>query len=273
MGFRLLRGGRSRAICRGMPTPTKHRDAAVLLLHGFGGEPYEMQGLEGVFQAEGFPVSVPLLPGHGTSVDDWCTTDFHDWAAAAHDAYADLARQHKAVFVMGLSMGGTLALHIAQRFDPAGIVTMAAPLFLYRLYPFVCTDWRLPFIPLLKSIRPMWPTSRRRPESVAIAPWRGYEGVMALGPLHSLLTGMRSTRRRLMDVRAPLLVIQGEGDRTVPQENAWEIITKVRSCEREVRLLPISETVTSRHVLTTHRETRPVVERLARDFVLRRLER
>ena len=42
----------------------------VLVLHGFTGNPQSMRGLAEAFAAAGFTVELPLLPGHGTSVDD-----------------------------------------------------------------------------------------------------------------------------------------------------------------------------------------------------------
>ena len=46
----------------------------VLVLHGFTGNPQSMRGLAEAFAAAGFTVELPLLPGHGTSVDDMVAT-------------------------------------------------------------------------------------------------------------------------------------------------------------------------------------------------------
>jgi len=40
----------------------------LLLLHGFTGNPITMRSLTDAFVAAGFTVSVPRLPGHGTTV-------------------------------------------------------------------------------------------------------------------------------------------------------------------------------------------------------------
>ena len=42
----------------------------VLVLHGFTGNPQSMRGLAEAFAAAGFAVELPLLPGHGTTIDD-----------------------------------------------------------------------------------------------------------------------------------------------------------------------------------------------------------
>jgi len=97
--------------------------AGVLVLHGFTGNPQSMRGLAEAFAAAGFTVEMPLLPGHGTSVDDLVETRWDDWSAAADAAYADLAARVDSVVVAGLSMGGSLTCWLASRHpEIAGIV-------------------------------------------------------------------------------------------------------------------------------------------------------
>src|SRR5580692_2929043 len=80
----------------------------ALVLHGFTGSPQSMRGLAEALAAAGFAVELPLLPGHGTSVEDMVTTGWADWSAAAEAAYEKLAANSDRVVVAGLSMGGTL---------------------------------------------------------------------------------------------------------------------------------------------------------------------
>jgi len=96
---------------------------AVLVLHGFTGNPQSMRGLAEAFAEAGFAVDLPLLPGHGTSVDDMLTTGWSDWSAAAEAAYTALAARSDQVVVAGLSMGGSLTAWLASRHpEIAGIV-------------------------------------------------------------------------------------------------------------------------------------------------------
>ena len=55
----------------------------VLVLHGFTGNPQSMRGLAESLAAAGFAVELPLLPGHGTSVDDMLPTRWDDWSSTA----------------------------------------------------------------------------------------------------------------------------------------------------------------------------------------------
>ena len=95
----------------------------ALVLHGFTGNPQSMRGLAEAFQGAGFAVEMPLLPGHGTSVDDLFETDWADWSATAEQTYTSLAARVDKVVVAGLSMGGSLTLWLASRHpEIAGIV-------------------------------------------------------------------------------------------------------------------------------------------------------
>lgn len=95
----------------------------VLVLHGFTGNPQSMRGLAQAFADAGFAVDLPLLPGHGTSVDDMIATDWSHWSAAAEAAYEALAARVDKVVVVGLSMGGSLTAWLASRHpEIAGIV-------------------------------------------------------------------------------------------------------------------------------------------------------
>ena len=82
----------------------------VLVLHGYTGSPHSVRPLGEAFADAGFSVELPLLPGHGTSVEDLLACRFHDWAEAAEAALESLAARSDRVVVAGLSMGGTLAL-------------------------------------------------------------------------------------------------------------------------------------------------------------------
>jgi carboxylesterase len=95
----------------------------VLVLHGFTGNPQSLRSLAGRFAAEGHAVELPLLPGHGTALEDMLDTGWSDWSAAAEAAYTELAARCEKVLVAALSMGGTLAVWLAARHpEIAGLV-------------------------------------------------------------------------------------------------------------------------------------------------------
>lgn len=97
----------------------------VVLCHGFTSTPQSMRPWADHLSDAGFRVQVPLLPGHGTSWQDLATTTWQDWYDEAHHACDVMARHCDTVVVAGLSMGGTLALRLAeQRRDIATVVVV-----------------------------------------------------------------------------------------------------------------------------------------------------
>lgn len=102
----------------------------VLLSHGFTGCTQSMRPWAEHLAAEGFSVIAPRLPGHGTSVVDMNTTTFQDWYGEIERAFDALRARCDTVFAMGLSMGGTLCLRLAElRSDQvAGLVIVNASL-------------------------------------------------------------------------------------------------------------------------------------------------
>ena len=95
----------------------------ALVVHGFTGNPGSMRGVAEALAAAGYHVEMPLLPGHGTTVDDMLPTRWSDWAGAAEAAYQALAARTDKVVVVGLSMGGALTLRLgADHPEVAGLV-------------------------------------------------------------------------------------------------------------------------------------------------------
>jgi carboxylesterase len=100
----------------------------ALVIHGFTGNPDSMRGVAHALGDAGFAVELPLLPGHGTVVDDMIPTGWNDWLGAAEEAYGKLAaRVPGKVIVVGLSMGGALTCWLASDHpELAGIVPINA---------------------------------------------------------------------------------------------------------------------------------------------------
>jgi carboxylesterase len=100
----------------------------ALVLHGFTGNPQSMRGLALALADAGFTVEMPLLPGHGTEVADLVPTRWADWSGAAEAAYLDLTARSDAVVVVGLSMGGLLALWLAEHHPEIAALSLVNPM-------------------------------------------------------------------------------------------------------------------------------------------------
>ena len=86
----------------------------VLLCHGFTSTPQSMRPWADYLVNAGLTVSLPRLPGHGTTWQELGRTRWEDWYGEVDRAYEELRGQASEVFVMGLSIGGCLALRLAE---------------------------------------------------------------------------------------------------------------------------------------------------------------
>ncbi|HCN57832.1 MAG TPA: esterase [Exiguobacterium sp.] len=101
----------------------------ILLCHGFNATPQSVRAVGEQFAAHGFSVYAPRLHGHGTDLREFEATTAEDWKQSVRDGFEQLAGQCEFVFIVGQSMGATLALSLAAEGLPvAGIITINAAL-------------------------------------------------------------------------------------------------------------------------------------------------
>ncbi len=179
----------------------------VLLCHGFTGSPHSLRPWAEYLAAQGLAVSVPLLPGHGTTWQDMARTTSADWYAEAEEALAGLRTRCSEVFVMGLSLGGCLALRLAERHGP----DVSA---LVLVNPSLAPDTRLFLLaPVLKYVLPSLPgvgSDIKKPGVAELS----YDRVPVRAAA-SLPQIWRQTARHLADVTQPVLVYRSSVDHVV----------------------------------------------------------
>jgi len=179
----------------------------VLLCHGFTGNPSSLRPWADYLAAAGLTVSLPRLPGHGTTWQEMAGTRWQDWYAEIDRAYEELRGPAGEIFVMGLSMGATLALRLAElRGDGvAGLVlvnpSLTADTALARLAPLFGR-----VVPSVKGIG----SDIKKDGAQELA----YDRIP--GPAAASLGALwKLTRQRLGDVSQPVLVYRSTADHVV----------------------------------------------------------
>ncbi|HSJ19651.1 MAG TPA: alpha/beta fold hydrolase [Nocardioidaceae bacterium] len=87
----------------------------MLVAHGFLGSPAGVRPWGEYLAKRGYALSVPLLPGHGTTWRDLAPMRWPDWYGEAERHLDKLGASCDEVVVGGLSFGGCLALPLAQQ--------------------------------------------------------------------------------------------------------------------------------------------------------------
>jgi carboxylesterase len=231
---------------------------AVLLMHGFNGEPLDMRELEEHAHSLGFATRNLLLPGHGTCARDLARTTWSDWTGSAFTATSELQERHGRVVLVGHSMGAALALHVAAH-NPAvaGVVALCPPLHMHF--------GEVELTALGRLITPYLPTLREdvcdRDAQLRYAR-KAYRWT-PLAAVHSLFRALPELKLELARVRCPALVVCARNDHVVPMRDGVETYQLLGSADKELLVLERSY-----HVVTKDYERGIVFQRVG-DFAER----
>jgi carboxylesterase len=208
----------------------------VLILHGFEASPDTVRGLEPPLQAMGLPLRMPVLRGHAQpSPEALRGITWHDWLIDAEAALEDLGQEARRTIVIGHSLGGLLALNLAadraDRIDSlvlaAAAIQFTSPLAPGRPFNFL--------VPLLALFLRRWDTPPVYADPACAARDTAYRWTPG-DALCSLLAFSRVTRRRLPEVRAPALIMQGRRDTIVAPESAEIIYRDISTPPEQKRI-------------------------------------
>ena len=199
-------------------------DVGVLLCHGFTGNPSSLRPWAEELAAAGHTVRLPRLPGHGTTWQEMGRTRWTDWYGEVDAAFRELRERSRVVVVGGLSMGGALALRLAE--EHGGGETGVNGLVLVN--PAVkLTDRRLAAVPVARWVVPSFPpvgSDIKKAGSTEDA----YDRIPGQA-LHSMLQFYRVVVADLPKVKQPLLLLRSPEDHVVPPVSSAYVLSHVAS--------------------------------------------
>jgi carboxylesterase len=209
----------------------------VLLCHGFTGSPHSLRPWADYLAAAGLSVSLPRLPGHGTTWQEMARTRWEDWYAEVDRAFDQLQQRCDEMFVMGLSMGGCLALRLAElRGDAVSGLVLVNPSITADTRLFLLAPALKLVVPSLKGI-----ASDIKKQGVSEV---GYDRVPVKAA--ATLPGLwRITQQHLADLRQPILAYRSDTDHVVGPASLRLLRAAVPASQLEVR-----ELANSYHVAT-----------------------
>lgn len=199
-------------------------ERGVLLIHGFTGAPAEMRLLGEYLHGRGFTVLGPRLAGHGSSPAEMAGTRWPHWYGDVEDGYHLLRGLCREVSVVGLSMGGLLALKLAAEHSVDRLAVVNAPIYLL--------DKRLPLLPFYRLFRNFQRQEKRRlavNERYSVS----YD-YMPLSCVVSLLELIGNVDGLLPSIFRPALLIQSRHDRTVRPESVLHIHSRLGSRDKKI---------------------------------------
>ena len=181
----------------------------VLLLHGSTGTPAEMRDLGNHLHAHGISAYCPRIGVTGTREKP---RTWEGWVSQAQVAVEIACASSEGAFVCGLSLGGAVAMMLADRNPMKGLILLAP-----ALYPRLGLKSRF-----LQVARMVTPTLFYH-----FAGWNG-----------EVLQAMDYARRNATGIDIPVLVVQATDDSHLSARGLKFVRKHARHRDTEIHLLP-----------------------------------
>jgi esterase/lipase len=209
-------------------------DNYIILIHGYTGSTTDFNGLpKKLHKILNATISVPLLLGHGTSLDDLVRFDYSHFFTQVETEIKQALSTGKKVFLGGYSFGGSIALDLATKYPVSGVFTVATP---YKLQFPLST----PIMSVISKMRDFWPkkisTQERELRRDAVYYYK-MPGV-AIPMVKKVSKKLTNT---LKDISCPCLTIQLSND-TVAHKKSGESINK-EICSMNKKLVILEDSM------------------------------
>jgi len=201
----------------------------VLVLHGFTSDIHCVDLLVEPLDKIGVPYRFPWLRGHGTHYKDMVGTTDRDWFEDAENALLDLLQDANKAIVVGLSMGGLLALELAARYreEVVGVVAVAPAL--------KFQDPLAVLTPVLSKVVKFWKSPNAyNDQELRKKENRNYPK-FATDAFASLYRYASQVQNLLSFVKADILILHSKKDQIIAPKSAQIIYEKVSSKNKELK--------------------------------------
>lgn len=244
----------------------------VLLIHGLGGTPVELRFVAQALARAGHTVYCCQLAGHCGTPEELRRSTWHEWYASVEEAHRKLKESCDVIVAGGLSMGGILALHLAQNKPEElhGLLLLAPTLKL--------DGWSMPWHSVfLQYVRPLpirleidlaerepFGIKDERVRRIVVASMQGGDSgaagvfstpVRSFGHFNALVAAVKPNLRK---VKQPALIVHPREDDMASLKNAQYLQANLGGL---VETLVLDD---SYHIVTLDQQRHIVAERAER---------
>lgn len=254
-----------------------NNDKAVLLIHGITGTPSEMHYLGRKINKAGFTVLCNILPRHCDSLQELKKVTWNEMADACAQDIERLKKEYSRVFVVGLSAGALLGIHLAYKFGASisGVVALAPTVFydgwaLHKGEPLMHILWHIPFFRNNIDIREDWPHGLKdeylrnkvhnfyASAKVNKTDEKSFVFGSPFFPMACLYQHhifVKVVKKELPFVKNPIFVIHAREDDMTSPKNAHYILKNIGSTDKSLLILDDSY-----HMITIDQQKEKVAE-------------
>lgn len=196
---------------------------AVLIVHGFAGGTYDQEYLSNHLEiSPKLDVYTYTLPGHDKVINNKSTME--EWINKSEEEVEFLINNgYKTIYVIGHSMGGVIASHLASKYKQIKKVVLVAPAFKYLNF----NDGDSKILNVLKTTPGL--LNQYGKDEVA-------SRVVKL-PARTIKEFMKLVDKyqdTLNTIDKPCLIVQGEKDKIVPKETAKYVFNKLYTEDKKI---------------------------------------
>lgn len=196
----------------------------VLLSHGYTATTAEVRLFAKRLHEKGFTVAGPLLAGHGTQPADLNHVCWQDWVTSGEQVYQKLCAHCEHVFVGGESMGGLVAIYLANNHPEVRGVLLYAPAIELTISTADKVKLYLGsnFMPFAKR------------EALEMSSfWQGYHPELPTRGIVQMMKFQTAVKHVLPNITQPVVVFQGRKDMTVNPQAGDIILRGIGSTVKE----------------------------------------
>lgn len=198
---------------------------AVLLLHGFTGNTSDVRQLGRFLQKKGMTSYAINYEGHAEHPEKITGSSPFVWFKQALEAYDFLAdKGYDNIFVAGVSLGGVIALKLAEQREVTGIGTIASPMFM--------KDTRTlheQFIVYAEKYLKMF--EQKSPEEIE----KEIASFKQTSVFDDINAFINTARGNLENINVPLFVAQSKKDKVINPESANIIFNESGTDEKVIK--------------------------------------
>ena len=195
----------------------------VYIIHGFTNTTYEVKELARYIGDQGYYAVAHNLPGHGTTPEDCNRCKYTNWIEFVEQGVADMSSRCDNIYVIGISMGAVLALHLSSIF-PLNAVVVASPVLKFKDY----ISTRI-LTPLFHRLIPFREKRKSYPKAVRDKyNYFGYQ-VWPLSAVNEMRKLTNQVKKSLPDVKCPALIIHSTVDMLSIPENISLVYDNISS--------------------------------------------
>ena len=209
----------------------ENRSFPVLLLHGFTSSLDCVKAPAEKLKNLGFDVKTPVLAGHGTVYKDLVGVKSEDWFNDAYEELKSLYEQYNTkVVVVGLSMGGAVALDLAiKHSDMVQAVVGVAPALDFK-------DPLARFSGFMSKFIKFWPAPNAFRDKKLKKEKNTNYPKFPVATFYELYKYGQKISNELEKLTVPVLLLHSMKDQIIPVEVSRKIIEKSSSEEKQIIL-------------------------------------